>query len=304
MNMHHLHVFHAVAQSGRISEAAKQLHIAQPAVSRHIRELEERLDVVLFDRLPRGVRLTQAGRLLAQHARRVFAIADQAEQAMRDLKNVTRGRLAIGASTTIGNYLLPPVLARFRQSYPGVDIALEISNTDIIQQNLLDANIDLGLTEGFVNSPDLEASVFHMDELILIGPPVAGYADASLSAAELSRLPCIVREPGSGTRAVVESALAERGLTLRTSMSLGGSEAIKRAVAAGAGYALMSRLAVEKELANAELQEIIVRDLSLQRPLHLIRQRKRQPARAVEAFLAEFAPSTQGIEKPPLLNGS
>ena len=291
MNMHHLHVFHVVAQSGRISEAAKQLHIAQPAVSRQIRELEERLGVTLFDRLPRGVRLTEAGRLLAQHARQVFAIAEQAEQAMRDLKDLARGQLSIGASTTIGNYLLPPVLTRFRQAYPGVEIALEISNTDIIQQNLLDAKVDLGLTEGFVTSPELTAHIFRMDELILIGPPASARGDALVSAAELCQLPLIVREPGSGTRAVIESTLAERGLRPRVSMSLGGSEAIKRAVAAGAGYALISRLAVEKELASGELKAIVVQDLSLQRPLHLVRQRNRQPARAVEAFLAELAPS-------------
>ena len=291
MNMHHLHVFHVVAQCGRISEAAERLHIAQPAVSRQIRELEERLGVTLFDRLPRGVRLTEAGQLLAQHARRVFAIAEEAEQAMHDLKGLARGRLSIGASTTIGNYLLPPVLARFRRSYPGVEIALEIANTDIIQQNLLDARVDLGLTEGFVTSPALTARIFHTDELIVIGPPDSACGDALVSAAQLCQLPFIVREPGSGTRAVVESALAERGLGLRAAMSLGGSEAIKRAVAAGAGYALISRLAVEKELASGELTAIMVRDLSLQRPLHLVRLRSRQPARAVEAFLAELAPS-------------
>src|SRR5580700_2167879 len=138
MNLNHLAIFHAVAETRGISLGAERLHISQPAVSKQIQELERSLGTKLFDRIPRGVRLTESGELLAGHARRLFALEAEAETALGELRGLERGRLAVGASLTIGVYLLPDVLAKFHQRYPGIELAVDIANTDEVQTRLLD----------------------------------------------------------------------------------------------------------------------------------------------------------------------
>ena len=154
MNLNHLAIFLAVAESGSIGGGAVRLHISQPAVSKQLKEFEHTLGLPLFDRLPKGVRLTAAGEQLLVFARRVAAAEGAAEQTLAELRGLHAGRLAIGASTTIGNYLLPALLAQCRQTWPGIEIALEIANTDVIQHKLLENSLDLGLTEGFVENDD------------------------------------------------------------------------------------------------------------------------------------------------------
>jgi len=124
MHLNHLFVFHAVAQEGNISRAAARLMVSQPAVSKQLKELERSLRMPLFDRVPRGVRFTHAGKLLSDYARKIFNLADEAERALEELRGLHRGRLSVGASTTIGVYLLPEIFVRFRQKYPGVDMHL------------------------------------------------------------------------------------------------------------------------------------------------------------------------------------
>lgn len=297
MNLNHLAIFLAVADAGSIGGGAERLHISQPAVSRQLREFEHNLSLVLFDRLPRGVRLTAAGEQLLDYARRIFATEKAAERALAEMRDLHAGKLTIGASTTIGNYLLPEVLAEYRNAWPGVDIALEIANTEVIQRKLLDNALDLGLTEGFVESDELEADVFAHDRLVVIaGPdhPLAGRRD--LTAEQLCREPCVLREEGSGTRSVIEHMLSEKGLDHAPAMSLGSTEAIKRAVAAGAGISLVSLLAVAGELANGSLVRLPAPELEMDRPLHRVRLRNKQPPRAVQAFeelLSRHLPGAQ-----------
>src|SRR5262249_54585269 len=150
MNLNHLAIFHAVAQAGSMTLGAERLDISQPAVSKQVRELERALGVPLFDRVGRRVQLSQAAELLADHARRLFPLAHEAEQAMADVRAVGRGSLAIGASTTIGTYLLPGVMAEFWRRHPGVELLVEIENTEQVHRRLARHELDVGLTEGFV----------------------------------------------------------------------------------------------------------------------------------------------------------
>src|SRR5262249_48684311 len=136
MNLNHLAVFHAVAQTGSMTSGAERLAISQPAVSKQVQELERVLGVRLFDRIGRRVHLSQAGEVLAEYARRLFALAHEAETAMADVRAVGRGRLAVGASTTIGTYLLPGVAAEFWRRYPGVELLVEIENTEQVHRRL------------------------------------------------------------------------------------------------------------------------------------------------------------------------
>src|SRR6516164_1229010 len=285
MNLNHLAVFHAVAQTGSMTLGAERLDISQPAVSKQVQELEKALGVHLFDRVGRRVRLSRAGEVLADYARRLFALAHEAEEAMMDVRAAGRGRLAIGASTTIGTYLLPCVLAEFWRRHPRVELLVHIENTEQVHRRLARHELDVGLTEGFVDEEEFDAEVFHQDQLVLIAAPghrLTGQARVPLSAVREERF--ILREPGSGTRAVEERALVRLKLPVRMVMALGSTEAIKRVVAEGVGLAVVSRLAVQAECAAGTLAILPVSGFRIERPLHLVRRRGRRDGPALQAF--------------------
>jgi DNA-binding transcriptional LysR family regulator len=269
MNLNHLAIFHAVALTGGISAGAKRLHISQSAVSKQLSDFEQHLGTVLFERLPRGVRLTEAGKLLLGYANRIFALEKEAAQALGDLHALRRGRVAIGASRTIGGYLLPGVLAQFNRLHPEIELSLEVANTSAIQAMLLEGAINVGFTEGLARDEALTFSVFTEDELVLIaapGDPLGQHTPLAIDT--LRDLPLLVREPGSGTRAVTEQGLAVFDIVPHAVMTLASTEAIKRTVAAGMGYAFVSALAVGNELQAGLLQVLPVAGLTLRRPLH------------------------------------
>ena len=275
-----------VAAEGNITRAARRLSTSQPAISKQLAELEEALGTALFDRLPRGVRLTEAGSVLLRHAGRIFAAESAAEAELAELSGLTRGRLSIGASTTIGSYLIPHVFSAFHRAHPEVKLELEIANTSVIQAMVLDDRIDLGLTEGFVPREQLVAEVVHYDEMVVIAAPSHPLVGVkTLRARDLTGTPYISRERGSGTRDVIEAALVDLGVNLEPAMALGATEAIKNVVASGAGIAVVSRLAVERELSSRSLVALSVSDLSIRRALHMVRLGGKRESPAVEAFI-------------------
>jgi DNA-binding transcriptional LysR family regulator len=245
------------------------------------------LGVALVDRLSRGVRLTAAGEVLGRHARRLFQEEQAAEAALRALLGLELGQLAVGASTTIGNYIVPPLFGELHKSHPGVSLDLQIGNATAIQQQLLEGQLDVGLSEGLVAGAALEVEVFTHDEMVLILAPSHPLAASSrrISRAELSRLPFIVRERGSGTREVVEDALARQGIQIEAVMSLGSTEAVKNAVANGLGAALISRLTLDLDLASGRLVTLEVEDLRIRRELRLLTLEGKQPSPAAREFL-------------------
>jgi DNA-binding transcriptional LysR family regulator len=269
MNLNHLAIFHAVALAGGVSAGANRLHITQSAVSKQLADFERHLGTTLFERLPRGVRLTEAGKLLLGYANRIFSLEKEAAQALGDLHALRRGRVAIGASRTIGGYLLPKVLAQFNRLHPEIELSLEVANTSIIQNMLIEGALDVGFSEGLARAEALSFSVFTEDELVLIAAPDDPLAQrAPLELGLLRELPLLMRELGSGTRAVAEQALAAHGIEPHVVMTLASTEAIKRTVAAGMGYAFVSGLAIETELDAGLLQVLPVAGLKLRRPLH------------------------------------
>jgi DNA-binding transcriptional LysR family regulator len=293
MNLNHLAIFHAVAQAGSMTLGAERLDISQPAVSKQVQELESALGVHLFDRIGRRIRLSQAGEIMADYARRLFALAHEAEEAMADVRAVGRGRLVVGASTTIGTYLLPGVVAAFWRRHPSVELLVEIENTEQVHRRLAGLELDVGLTEGFVEEEELDAEVFYRDELVVIAPPghqLAGKTRVPLSA--LQEEPFILREPGSGTRAVEERALARLKLPVRVALALGSTEAIKRVVAEGVGLAIVSRLAVHAECAAGTLAVLQVAGLRIDRPLRVVRRKGRRDGPALQAFCKILREST------------
>ncbi|MDD9932207.1 MAG: LysR family transcriptional regulator [Myxococcales bacterium] len=297
MNLNQLRVFATVAAEGSVTRAAQQLSVSQPAISRQIADLEEDLGVALFDRLPRGMRPTAAGELLEGHARRILAAEASAEAELAELSGLGRGRLSVGASTTIGSYLVPELFGAYHRAHRSVRLELEIANTAVIQAAVLDNRVDVGLTEGFVFSDQLDVDVVAHDDMVAIAAPGHRAAAATgLTMAELSALPFIMRERGSGTRDVIEAELGRLSLHVEPEMSLGSTESVKNAVASGLGVAIVSRLTVALELGAGRLVELPVPELQIHRALHLIRLRGKQPSPPVEAFVALLQARQRAVE--------
>ena len=253
-------------------------------------ELETELGLTLFHRLPRGVKLTATGQLLLDYAQRLSSLVTEAERAMAEVKGLSRGRLAVGASTTIGVYLLPNLLGEYRRRHPGIDLQFDIANTEEIEWRLADGTLDAGLTEGLPpSSGEVESVIFLRDQLVPIAPPDHPRLRAKnkvLSLPELCAEPMIQREAGSGTREVIERHLAKRGQKLQcATMVLGSTEAIKRAVIAGLGVAIVSHLAIQAELMSGQLVILPVRNFQLTRPLHQLCWRGRELNPAALAFV-------------------
>ena len=292
INLHHLRLFAAVVDEGGFTRAARALHLSQPAISKSLNELERQLHVKLLDRSGRGLRLTDAGHLLHARARELFGVERVAERELRELRGLKRGVLRVAASTTIATYMLPPVLGRFRTRHSGVRLRVASANTRTVVKMLLESRVDVALVEGPVSHSRLEVRPWINDELVLIAPPDHPVAQKGVHVRELPDFPFLVREPGSGTRVVSQRALARHGVRLTNTMRVGGTEAIKQAVAAGLGLAIVSRAAAADQIALGKIAVVGVDGLSIVRTLAQIKLRGRVPtavARELELLLDEEA---------------
>jgi len=289
LNLNHLRVFRAVSETRSITEAARRLHISQPAASKQLADLETHVGVALVERRPRGVRLTAAGEVLARHARRLFQEEAAAEAALEALLGLELGHVSLAASTTIGSYILPSVFGELHAAHPNVRLALEIGNAARVEELVLEGELDLGLSEGSVVSEHLNVEVFTRDEMVLIAAPehplVAEARRGKLGARALEGQSFLMREPGSGTREVVEDALAGAGIPVSLLMTLGSTEAIKNAVAGGLGVALVSSLTITLERASGRLVVLELSDLRIHRPLHLLTLEGKPQSPAAREFL-------------------
>lgn len=292
INLHHLRLFTAVVDQGGFTKAAQTLHLSQPAISKSLNELERQLHLKLMDRSGRSIRLTDAGRLLHARSRELFGVERVAERELRELRGLKRGVLRAAASTTIATYMLPPVLGRFRMRHPGVRVRLMSANTRTVVKLLLESRVDVALVEGPVAHSRIEVKPWIEDDLVVIAPPNHPAIGRSVPIEELSSYPFLVREPGSGTRVVAQRALARHGVRLVDTMRVGGTEAIKQAVAAGLGLAIVSRAAAADQIALGRIAVVNPADLVIRRTLSQIKLRDRLPsgpARELELLLDEAA---------------
>ena len=245
-------VFRAVADLLSFRKAAEELYLTQPAVSLQIKALEEDLGVQLFDRTGSHIALTPAGKTLLHYAEQVSVLLTRAEQEVSTLSGEHAGHLALGASTTIAQYVLPRLLSEFRREYPRVQPTLISGNTERIVSAVVQQQIALGFIEGPAHSRDVKTEPFLVDELVLIVPAAHEWAErASVACAEITGTPLLMRERGSGTRRVIEIALERQHVkraALQIVMELDSVEAIKSAVEAGLGAGFVSRWAIAKDL--------------------------------------------------------
>ena len=245
-------VFRKVADHLSFRKAAEELYLTQPAVSLQIKALEEDLGVQLFDRTGTQIKLTPAGGVLLGFAEQASSLLLQAERDIAALSGDHAGHLALGASTTIAQYVLPRLLGEFRKGYPRVQCTLISGNTEHIVEAVENQKIELGFIEGPARSRGVKTEPFLKDELVLIVSTAHEWAErASISSADLSTAQLMMRERGSGTRRVVEIALERQGIkrsSLNITMELDSTEAIKSAVEAGLGIGFISRWAIAKDL--------------------------------------------------------
>ena len=263
-------VFRKVADQLSFRKAAEELYLTQPAVSLQIKALEEDLGVQLFDRTGTHIQLTAAGRVLKRYAEQVSSLLGQAENDIAALSGDHAGHLALGASTTIAQYVLPRLLGSFTKEYPRVQTTLISGNTEHIVTAVEDQKIALGFIEGPARSRGVKTEPFLKDELVLIAPTASELAErASITGAELQSAPLLMRERGSGTRRVVELALERQGMkrsALNIIMELDSTEAIKSAVEAGLGVGFISRWAIAKDLRlNSSFKIVEVDGLTIDR---------------------------------------
>src|SRR3989442_4526187 len=240
-----LELFLAVLDHGGVGRAAQACHISQPAVSEHLRGLEAHFGVRLVERHGQRVRPTAAARVVEPYARQALASLRTAEQAAGEVRGLRAGSLTIGASTTPGTYLLPAALGRFHAAHPGITLRLEISDTPENERSVAVGQLGLGEIGEAQLVPGLAADPWVKDDLALIVPRGHPFVRPRAGAAQgIAGEPYIAREEGSSTRGVAERYLARLGVTLTPAMELGSTEAIREAVAAGLGVALVSRHAV------------------------------------------------------------
>ncbi|HEY5120843.1 MAG TPA: LysR family transcriptional regulator [Acidimicrobiales bacterium] len=267
-----LDVLRSVAELGSIRQAALRHGISQPAASVRLRALERTLNVELLDRSRGRAQLTPAGVAVVQWAGNVLEQMSELVLATQALEVEGQTHLRIAASLTVAEYLVPGWLSHLRVSDPDVIVSLEMGNSQHVVQVIEGGGADLGFVEGAHAPRTLTSSVIRSDDLVVVVPPSHPWARRrlALSAAELATTPVVVRERGSGTREVLDAALAAHGLTVSVQVELASTTAIKSAVASGAGPGILSKLTVESEVREGRLVALALADLSLERHLRVV----------------------------------
>ncbi|HEY4108251.1 LysR family transcriptional regulator [Puia sp.] len=270
-----LQVFHTVARRLNFTKAAKELFITQPAVTKHIHELEQQFKVKLFERNGTHIRLAPAGKRLLEHTETLFAVYRNLEFDMSTLTQGHSGRLILGGSMTTAPYIIPPILADFHRRYAEVEVSLMSGNTQQIEQALEAKEIDLGVVEGYSRNSAIRYTEFMKDEIVLVSNPAHPLARRqSIRPEELTKIPLLLREPGSGSLEVLANALKGVGLRLsqlKKEMQLNSTEMIKSYLLHAPCMAFVSVYAVKKELQNNEFVVVEVKGLSVGRNFYFAR---------------------------------
>ena len=270
IDLRQLEILEAVARSGSLTHAAEALNVTQPAISIQMRKLETEIGISLFEREGRGVQLTEVGEEVLNHAQRINGVLDDLRENIRHFKGVRKGVLRIAVVST-ANYFIPGYIAHFRKLHPGVTINLRVANRDNLLGMLASNESDLAITGQPPEDSDLIARPFKENPLVVIAPPDHPLAGKSnITPQDLAKFPFVIRESGSGTRAAMERAFREHGLECQTSCVVSSNEAVKQAVQAQLGLAIISRQTTELETETKRLTILPCDDLSLRRQWYVV----------------------------------
>ena len=282
MTFRKLEIFYTVAEILNMTKASKILYISQPSISQVIKELESDMEVQFFQRIGRKLYLTEEGKVFKGYALRMLNLYRESTEVIRDMKELRRGNIKLGASTTIGTYLLPDIVADFKREYPHIDIDLFIDNTDIISKELLKNKLDIAFVEGPVYEEELRQQKIWDDKLVFISSRESTW-DKVITREDISNEVLILREKGSGSRKVFEKAIGEE--RNRDVFVFGSTEAIKRAVKKGIGIACVSSLAIADEVTREELRVSEIEGLEIKRDLNILYHKDKQFSSLIEEFL-------------------
>ncbi|MED3986802.1 LysR family transcriptional regulator [Peribacillus simplex] len=288
MKLENLKMFCLVVDEGSISQAARLSFLSQPAVTRQIHQLENFYNTLLFDREEGRLRVTEAGKLLYPFAKAIVNDFNHSKVVIQQSTGEYNANLIVGASLTIGEYLLPSLLGRFKKQQPEIKVTLTIKNTPRVLEDLSNDVIDLALVEGLVENTDFIVDKFAEDELILVCPSDHPWKDRKvIQLEELGNERMIWRESISGTRLIVENMLREHGVLekIESYMEIGSTQAIKSAVEAGLGISILPRLTVARELEQGFLREVGISRIDIKRNLWLVRKNKRFNKIGVSKFV-------------------
>ncbi|WP_394185853.1 LysR family transcriptional regulator [Metabacillus halosaccharovorans] len=288
MNIENLKMFCLVVDEGSISQAARLSYVSQPAVTRQIRQLENFYGTLLFDRTEGKLTVTTTGKMLYPFAKAIVDDFNRSKEVILQATGEYNSSLRVGASLTIGEYLLPSLLGRFKKQTPDIKVSLTIRNTPSVLEDLSNDVIDIALVEGIVEDKSFIVEKFADDELILVFPTDHPWKEKSeISIEELAHERMIWRESLSGTRLIVENALNEHGILnkIESYMEIGSTQAIKSAVEAGLGISILPRLTVTRELEQGVLQEMKIEGVHINRRLWLVKKPQRFNRDGVTKFV-------------------
>jgi DNA-binding transcriptional LysR family regulator len=284
ITLRHLRIFEAVARLGSISRAAGELHLTQPAVSMQMKQLEEQIGLPLVEQIGRRICLTEAGQMLRVHACDIADRMAQLNASMEQFRGLERGLLRLAVVST-ANYFLPALIAEFNARHPGVRISLQVGNRAFVLSALAESRTDLAITGQPPEGVDLEAQNFKANPLVVIASPTHPLAgQAHVSMARLAEEVLVMREPGSGTRAAAERHFAGLGLTMRAGCEFGTNEAIKQAVRAGLGVAIVSAQTIELELQTRCLAVLPVEGFPILRQWYVVHRTQHRLSAAAATF--------------------
>jgi DNA-binding transcriptional LysR family regulator len=289
MDLHRLEVFCKVYEMKSFSRGGKACMLSQPTVSEHIRYLETFLDLQLFDRLGRQVVPTRAGDILYDYARRILNLRREATRALEQYRGKISGELELGGSTIPGQYILPSLIGKFKQTFTDIRVKLVIADTMNITNMVLEGSLELGVVGAKIKNSKLEFDRLFDDELVLaISPNHQWAARSSISLDELASAPFIMREQGSGTRMMMLQILEQAEFDpqrLNVVAEMGSTDAIRQAVKADVGVSILSRRAVADDLTFRKLLQIPMKDISFARQFYLVTHKKRSRSPLGEAFV-------------------
>jgi DNA-binding transcriptional LysR family regulator len=295
-----LRILTAIVQEKSFKKAAESLYISQPAVSFQIQNLERSLNTPLFYRHTRKAQLTNAGKLLSEYAIKILSLSEESYKSIKDLENLKVGNLTIGASQTIGTYLMPKLIGSFREKYPNVSVKLEVHSTRKAAWEVAQGSLDLAITGGEIPAElekVLDVQAYAWDELVLILPkqhPLSG--KTCLERNDLYKLKFLTLEEDSSYRRVLNNILEKNNIDsnkLHIEMELSSIEAIKNAVESGLGAAFVSISAIKKEIKLDTLKHIRINNLDVRRRLSIIVNNERYRSKATEMFMKEILFSTK-----------
>lgn len=284
MTLRHMRVFVSVFRQGSITRAAEELHLTQPAVSLSVKELENYYGIKLFERYGRRIFPTEGAKMFYGYAVHIISLFDEMETRVRSWDE--RGILRVGASITVGTFILPQLAARAREKMPGLRVEAVVCNSAEVEAAILDNRVDLGLIEAGPSSAELAAIPFMEDALCAIaapGHPLAGKEGVTLR--ELASYPFLMREKGSAGREVLDAALALRGIAVRPVWESASTQAIVHGVSVGLGIAVLPSLLVRRDIAEGTVAEIGLRH-PIRRQLHILHHKNKFISRSIGNFIA------------------